>query len=79
MTSYVYSHCKNVVTHVLLTAFIIFLILQVALQFPDFLLPDAVELTLLLKGKTGRDVVILGDTSYGRYRLFLGCVISIYG
>lgn len=43
------------------------LINKVALQFPDHLLPDSVAIATILRGKCGKDVFILGDTSYGRY------------
>ena len=40
--------------------------LQVALQFPDQLLCDSVAVTTTLAQESGRECVILGDTSYGR-------------
>ena len=39
---------------------------QVALQFPDQLLCDSVAVTTILARESGRECVILGDTSYGR-------------
>ena len=39
---------------------------QVALQFPDQLLCDSVAVTTTLARGSGRECVILGDTSYGR-------------
>ncbi|CAI8016031.1 2-(3-amino-3-carboxypropyl)histidine synthase subunit 2 [Geodia barretti] len=38
---------------------------KVALQFPDQLLCDSVAVTTILAGESGRECVILGDTSYG--------------
>jgi diphthamide biosynthesis enzyme Dph1/Dph2-like protein len=44
------------------------LLLQIALQFPDFLLPDAVKVTAELQRVFAeKQFFILGDTSYGRY------------
>lgn len=39
---------------------------QVALQFPDKLLADAITVAKELRLLTGRRVFILGDTTYGR-------------
>nr|CAD7408766.1 unnamed protein product [Timema cristinae] len=39
---------------------------KVCLQFPDALLGDSVEVALSLGKRIGRQVYILGDTSYGR-------------
>lgn len=40
---------------------------QVALQFPDFMLPDAVTISRKLESDTQARVFILADTSYGNY------------
>ena len=41
--------------------------LQIALQFPDFLLPDAASVTAELQQEFAeKQFFILGDTSYGR-------------
>ena len=40
--------------------------LKVALQFPDNLLPDSVAVATILRENSGKEVFILGDTSYGR-------------
>lgn len=39
---------------------------QVALQFPDELLPDAVRVSTEIENETKAKTFILGDTSYGR-------------
>ena len=39
---------------------------KVALQFPDHLLKDSVNIASILSKESGQDVYILGDTSYGR-------------
>ncbi|KAJ3189271.1 Diphthamide biosynthesis protein 2 [Gaertneriomyces sp. JEL0708] len=38
---------------------------KVALQFPDHLLRDAAEVTRLLQERTGKDVFVLADTTFG--------------
>ena len=44
------------------------LLLQIALQFPDFLLPDAAKVSAKLQREFAeKQFFILGDTSYGRY------------
>ena len=40
---------------------------KVALQFPDELLVDAPDVALAIEMKSGTEIYILGDTSYGRY------------
>ena len=45
-------------------------VLQVALQFPDSLLRDAPRVAQLIKEATRAEVVVLGDTSYGRLAPF---------
>lgn len=42
-------------------------LLQVALQFPDELLPDAVRVSAEIENETKAKTYILGDTSYGRW------------
>ncbi|KAJ3163445.1 Diphthamide biosynthesis protein 2 [Geranomyces michiganensis] len=39
---------------------------KIALQFPDDLLADAAEVSTLIKTRTGKDVYILADTTFGR-------------
>lgn len=39
---------------------------QVALQFPDELLADAVEVAGRMEAETGAEMYVLGDTTYGR-------------
>ncbi len=58
MVNHLYN-CYYVVLHV-------FVGLQVALQFPDHLLPDSVNIATILHQKSEKEVFILGDTSYGR-------------
>lgn len=44
------------------------LLLQIALQFPDFLLSDAAKVSAELQREFAeKQFFILGDTSYGRY------------
>jgi diphthamide biosynthesis enzyme Dph1/Dph2-like protein len=43
-----------------------FCVLQIALQFPDRLLADAVTVANELRQLTEQRVFILGDTTYGR-------------
>jgi len=40
---------------------------HVALQFPDYLLPDAAKVTRELQSRTSAEFFVLADTSYGRY------------
>ena len=55
------------------------LLLQIALQFPDFLLPDAAKVSAELQREFAaeKQFFILGDTSYGRYTGVLN-QISMY-
>ena len=46
------------------------LYVQVALQMPDELLKDAAAMVSRLRDESPADVVILADTSYGRYATF---------
>jgi diphthamide biosynthesis protein 2 len=39
---------------------------KVALQFPDELLADSVEVATILKERTKKKIFVLADTSYGR-------------
>lgn len=40
---------------------------QVALQFPDELLADAVAVAAQMEAATGAEMYVLGDTTYGRW------------
>ena len=42
-----------------------------AIQFPDHLLSDSARVAMIMKKELGRDVYILGDTSYGRYVVYM--------
>lgn len=50
---------------------------QVALQFPDHLLPDSVSIVTALQQQNEQcKLYILGDTSYGRYDKRVGDILS---
>ena len=56
------------------------LLLQIALQFPDFLLPDAAKVSAKLQREFAeKQFFILGDTSYGRYTGVLNQYVHVCG
>lgn len=42
-----------------------------ALQFPDYLLPDSVQVVNELKKKTSAEFFVLADTTYGRLDVYI--------